>query len=122
MDEQAKRIREALLAERRAQITAQRAQRHESTCERQAELSAKQAQRREEITQEQLRRAAYSRSGSSAVSWHGKRPRLHARNALSSFLKSPQPPAIIHLGKEERLCLNPIVRSCTVRFAAPNRL
>ncbi len=58
MDEQAKRIREALLAERRAQITAQRAQRHESTCERQAELSAKQAQRREEITKEQLRRAA----------------------------------------------------------------
>ena len=73
MDEQTKRIREALLAERRAQITAQRAQRrdaiserqmeqsaqrHEEFMARQSELSAKKAQRREEVTQEKLRQAA----------------------------------------------------------------
>ena len=43
MDDQAKRIREALLAERRARITAQ------------------QAQRREELGQEQLRQAVLIR-------------------------------------------------------------
>lgn len=54
MDDQAKRIRAALLAERRARITAQQDARR-------SEIAERQAQRREELTQEQLQKAALLR-------------------------------------------------------------
>ena len=61
MDDQAKRIREALLAERRARITAQQAQRRSEIAEHKAQIAAERAQRREELAQEQLRQAVLIR-------------------------------------------------------------
>lgn len=61
MDDQTKRTREALLAERRARITAQQAQRRSEIAEQQAQIAAEQAKRREELAQEQLRQAALVR-------------------------------------------------------------